>query len=84
MPSEAKKEYKKALEIFEDRIENPDKNIFANKLNHAITLIFLGVKEEGKKEIEKLIIENPENKEMYMLFQKSTKEELIKKFYLKN
>ncbi|OPZ32262.1 MAG: Tetratricopeptide repeat protein [Bacteroidetes bacterium ADurb.BinA174] len=59
----AKKYYNKSIEIFDTRINNPEKkkDLTANRLNRAISLILLGQEAEGKDELEKLKTENPDD-----------------------
>lgn len=60
----AKTYFKKSVEIFDKRILNPEEkeHIFANKLNRAVSLILLGQEKEGKEELNKLKMENPDDK----------------------
>ncbi|MBN1396687.1 MAG: hypothetical protein JXA06_01520 [Bacteroidetes bacterium] len=57
------KYYKKSIEIFDDRIRNSDKekDLTANRLNRAVSLILVGQEVEGKDEIRKLKAENPDD-----------------------
>ncbi|MFC0879020.1 hypothetical protein ACE01N_20665, partial [Saccharicrinis sp. FJH2] len=57
------KYYKKSIEIFDNRINNPEnkKDLAANRLNRAFSLILLGHEKEGKDEMRKLKSENPDN-----------------------
>ena len=59
----AKKYYNKSIEIFDTRISNPEKkkDLTANRLNRAISLILVGQEVEGKNELEKLKTENPDD-----------------------
>ncbi len=59
----AKAYYGKSIEIYDQRISNPDKKKYleANRLNRAFSLILIGKENEGKKEFEKLKSENPDN-----------------------
>ncbi len=61
--STAKKYYKKSIDIFDNRINNPDKkkDLFANRLNHAFAMILLGQDKAGKDEMRILKSENPDN-----------------------
>lgn len=54
--------YKKSIELYEKRIDNPNKqkDIVANRMNRAVSLILLGKETEGKSELKKLIAENPD------------------------
>ncbi|MGI6047386.1 MAG: hypothetical protein ACOYEG_05180, partial [Petrimonas sp.] len=58
-----KKYYNKSIEIFDTRINNPEKkkDLTANRLNRAISLILVGQEVEGKNELEKLKTENPDD-----------------------
>ena len=57
------KYYKKSIKIYDDRIINPDKkkDLYANRLNRAVSLILLGQESEGKDELRKLKAENPDD-----------------------
>lgn len=59
----AKKYYSKSIEIFDNRINNPvkKKDLKANRLNRAVSLILLGQEVEGKVELRKLKTENPDD-----------------------
>lgn len=59
----AKEYYKRSIEIYSNRILNPDKkeHININRINRALSLILLGLEAEGKKELEKLKAENNDN-----------------------
>jgi len=59
----AKKYYNKSIEIFDNRINNPEKkkDLTANKLNRAVSLILLGQEVEGNDELRKLRTENPDD-----------------------
>lgn len=59
----AVKYYKKSIEIFDDRINNPGKkkDLYANRLNRSVSLILLGQESEGKNELRKLKAENPDD-----------------------
>ena len=59
----AKSFYKKSIEIFDQRISNPDKkkDLESNRLNRAFSLILVGKEKEGKEELKKLKSENPDN-----------------------
>ncbi|MFB6320884.1 tetratricopeptide repeat protein [Saccharicrinis sp. FJH54] len=75
----AAKNYKKSIELFNDRINNPDeqKDLFANKLNRAISFILVGQDKKGKDDLEKLKAENPD----YLMideFIKMSKRDIIK------
>ena len=63
----AREQYTKALEIYNRRLENSDKNEFDNKLNRALTLLLLEKLEEGQKEIERLLQEYPNDSKIQML-----------------
>ena len=56
----AKKFYTKSIEIFDNRINNPEKkkDLTANRLNRAVSLILLGQESEGKNELRKLKAQN--------------------------
>ena len=75
-PDKAKEQYAKALEIYNRRLENSDKDVFANKLNRAHTLLLLEKQEEGQKEIERLLQENPNDPTIQMLVEFDKKEYL--------
>nr|WP_319266232.1 tetratricopeptide repeat protein [uncultured Draconibacterium sp.] len=78
----AKKYYEKSIDIFNDRIENPDKAdmISANRLNRAFSYILLGQEEKGKAEMTLLKQEEPENI-MIDEFLKISKEEYINQIF---
>jgi stress-induced-phosphoprotein 1 len=59
----ATKYYKRSIEIFDKRIINPEKKeyLFANRMNRAVSLILLGQENDGKDELKKLKVENPDN-----------------------
>ena len=52
----AVKYYKKSIEIYDERIANPDKQRYlkANKLNRAVSYLLIGQEETGHNEIKKL------------------------------
>jgi len=70
--------YKKSIEIFDDRISNPDKEkyLVANKLNRAISLILMGQEETGQNELKKLKDANPNDKSLDDFLNLSKKEYL--------
>jgi tetratricopeptide (TPR) repeat protein len=74
----AKKQYKKAIAIFNSRISDPDKvgDLSANNLNKAITLILVGKVKKGHSEIQLLIEQEPEN-HMLSHFKDITREEIL-------
>lgn len=59
----AKSYYKKSIEIYDQRISNPDRkqDLESNRLNRALSLILIGKEKEGKEEFKKLKSENPDN-----------------------
>ncbi len=59
----AKAYYEKSIEIFDQRISNPDKknDLESNRFNRAFSLILIGKEKEGKEELKKLKSENPDN-----------------------
>ena len=59
----AMKYYNKSIEIYDERILDPKKksHIAVNKFNRAVTLILLGKEKEGKDEMLKLKLENPDD-----------------------
>lgn len=59
----AMKYYHNSIEIFTNRLSNPEKQnmIFANKLNRAFSYILIGQIDKGKKELNALKNEEPEN-----------------------
>jgi tetratricopeptide (TPR) repeat protein len=57
----AKKLYERAISIFDNRLKKHEKYELSNRMNRAVTLILLGQINQGKKELEKLLTENPEN-----------------------
>ncbi len=75
----ANKYYRKSIEIFDDRIKNPEKkkDLTANRLNRAFSLILLGHEKEGKDEMRKLKSENPDDL-MIVEFLKLNKEDYIR------
>ena len=78
----AKKYYKKSIEIFDDRIKNPEKKdqLTANRLNSAFSLILLGQEAKGKDELRKLKVENPDNL-MIDEFLKISKQDYIRQIF---
>jgi tetratricopeptide (TPR) repeat protein len=69
----AKKYYEKSVEIFNERILNPEKEkqIIANRLNRAVSLILLGQEKDGKEELKKLKGEKPDYKFIDELIKKN-------------
>jgi len=59
----AKKYYIKSIEIYDNRINNPEKkkSLTANRINRAVSLILLGKELEGKDELRELRADNPDN-----------------------
>ena len=59
----AKTYYKKSIEIFDKKILNPKEkeHLFANRMNRAVSMILLGQDKDGKDELKKLKVENPDN-----------------------
>jgi len=59
----AKSYYEKSIEIYDQRISNPDKkqDLESNRLNRAFSLILIGKEKEGKEEFKNLKSENPDN-----------------------
>ncbi len=57
------KHYKKSIELYEDRIKNPEKkkDLYANWLNRAVSFILLGKESEGMDELRKLKAQNPDD-----------------------
>ena len=53
-------EYSKAIQLFNLRLKVSNKNSKANKINRAISLILLG-NEKGREDLNKLLIENPDD-----------------------
>jgi len=78
----AKKYYEKSIEIFNNRIANPDKADMnsANRLNRAFSYILLGQEEKGKAEMTLLKKEEPENI-MIDEFLKISKEDYINQIF---
>ncbi len=74
----ATKYYKKSIEIFDDRISNPDKEKYLelNRLNRAISLILMGQKEIGRNEIKKIKAANPNDKSLDDFFNLEKKDYL--------
>jgi len=56
----AKEQYQRALEIYNNRLENSEKNKRANRLHRAHILLLLERKSEGQSEVDKLIKEYPD------------------------
>ena len=56
--------YKKCIELFDERIGNPEMRQFseANKMNRAVSLILIGREEIGRNELRKLREAHPEFK----------------------
>lgn len=57
----AKKQYENAILLFDNRLKKQDKYEQSNRMNRAVTLLLLGQIEQGKKELKKLLTENPED-----------------------
>lgn len=57
----AKKQYEQAILLFDNRLKTHDKYEQSNRMNRAISLLLLGQVEQGKKELKKLLAENPDN-----------------------
>ena len=57
----ASKYYKKSIDIFNERISKPsnDKYLKVNRLNRAWSYILLGDNDKGKTELNKLLIDYP-------------------------
>jgi len=78
----AKESYKKAIQIFEERISK-DKMVESNELNLSVAYLFIGEDEKAKTLFEKLK-ENKKYNETVNFFYKSNKEEIIKQLLHKN
>ncbi|MEO6869905.1 MAG: hypothetical protein ABI168_09690, partial [Ginsengibacter sp.] len=78
----ALKYYKKSIEIFDERISNPDKQTYlkANKLNRAIALILIGQNDKGRDELRKLKQIYPSD-EFIDDFLKLNKQEYLKQIF---
>ena len=59
----AAKYYQKSIELFDKRINDPEKKdrIVQNKLSRALSLVLLGKEDKAKEELTKLKNENPNN-----------------------
>ncbi len=59
----AKKYFEKSVEVFDEKILNPDENeqLIANRISRSVSLILLGRENEGKDELRKLKTEDPDN-----------------------
>jgi tetratricopeptide (TPR) repeat protein len=69
-------QYSKAIEIFEERIAEGDKNESSNRLSLAIALILSGQDYEGQEELKKLVSDYPDEK-LYSVYVGMTKEKLL-------
>jgi tetratricopeptide (TPR) repeat protein len=78
----AKKYYNKSVEIFDERILNPEKveQIIANRMNRAISLILLGQEKVGKEELRKLKVEKPDYKFIDELIKKNKQDFISETF----
>jgi tetratricopeptide (TPR) repeat protein len=78
----AMKYYRKSIEIFDERIINPDKAkyIRANRLNRAVSLILLGRDTEGREELRKLKVEAPDSLDNMLIDEllKTSKQEYLR------
>jgi tetratricopeptide (TPR) repeat protein len=63
----ADEQYQKAIELYDNRLKTSDKDKQANRLNRAQTLLLLGNVTEGQKEVQQLLIENPDDFTIQML-----------------
>jgi tetratricopeptide (TPR) repeat protein len=74
--------YEKSIEIFDERISNPDTQKFleANRRNRAISLILIGKEETGRNELKKLKKEYPNDKLVVEFLQLSKEEYLEEQF----
>lgn len=66
-PDKAKEQYKKAIDLYDNRIATSDKDKQANRLNRAHALLLLGNETEGQKEVRELLKENPDDFTIQML-----------------
>ena len=78
----AKKYYEKSVEIFNDRIANPDKinMISTNRLNRAFSYVLLGQEEKGKAEMTLLKKKEPKNT-IIDIFLNTSKEDYINQIF---
>ena len=63
---EAIKYYSKSIEIFDERISNPEMkdDLKINRLNRAFSLVLMGREKEGRDEMRKLKTEYPDDKKI--------------------
>jgi tetratricopeptide (TPR) repeat protein len=61
--AKARSYYKKSIEIFDDRITDPDKKeeLEYNQISRAVSLILIGKEKEGKEKLENLKQRNQDN-----------------------
>jgi Tfp pilus assembly protein PilF len=57
----AKKQYEQAISLFDNRLKTQDKYEQSNRMNRAVSQLLLGQVEQGKKELKKLLAENPDD-----------------------
>ena len=60
-PVKAKEKYKKAIEIYDNRLAKSNKNKQANKYNRAHALLLNGNKIKGQKEVKELLKNKPDD-----------------------
>lgn len=74
--------YQKSIEIFDERISNPDKqkSLEGNRLNRAVSLILMGKEETGRNELKKLKKDYPNDKFLDD-FLKLTKKEYLEELF---
>lgn len=74
---EAEKKYKKALSINENKLKNldsKDKNYLSVQTNYALNLIFAHKEEQGRRELNKILAVDSENRPARMLYNKDRNE----------
>ncbi len=74
--------YKKSIEIFDERITNPEKKTYleANKRNRAISFILMGEEETGRNELKKLKEVHPDDEFLDELI-KWTKQDYLNRIF---
>jgi tetratricopeptide (TPR) repeat protein len=74
--------YKKSIELFDERISNPNKQKYlkANKINRALSYILSGQQETGQNEIKKLMEIYP-NDESLESFSKLSKQDFLNQLF---
>ena len=75
--------YRKAIEIYDARLESHDKLKLSNEMNRAWTFVLLGETEKGMKELKGLLIKNPGDMTLNM-FVNLKKQEFLENMFGKH